>query len=77
MALIDNLDTLKDWANTITNALFIIAATITGFMVAGKFINSRDKKEAMNYAIWWIAGVFFFFVCRSIIVEFSESYGGA
>lgn len=75
MALHDNLEELKDWASSITNTIFIIAATITGLMVAVKFINSRDKKEAMSYAIWWIAGVFFFFVCSSIISELMDMFG--
>lgn len=75
MALHDNLEELKDWAGSITHTLFIIAATITGLMVAAKFINSRDKKEAINYAIWWMAGIFFFFVCSSIISEIMDMFG--
>ncbi|WP_419241470.1 hypothetical protein [Cardinium endosymbiont of Nabis limbatus] len=75
MALHDNLEELKDWTGSITNTIFIIAATVTGLMVAAKFISSRDKKEAMSYAIWWIVGIFFFFVCSSIISEIMDMFG--
>ena len=70
MALeIDKIKRLLENIEVISNTIFIVVAVCTGMMVAHKFINSRDKKEAVHYAIWWVVGIFFFFSIQSIVTE--------
>jgi len=54
--------------------IFLIIATVTGIIVAVKFVNSRDKKEAVNYAVWWVAGIVFFFSLNTIVEELREKF---
>ena len=77
MVLLDienNLEAFKEWLNPILTVIFVIGATVSGIWVAGKFLTSPDKKEAMTYAMWWIVGVAFYALFRALINEIMEQF---
>ncbi|MBX9889973.1 MAG: hypothetical protein K2X94_01745 [Amoebophilaceae bacterium] len=61
--------------NKASTLVFTIVAICTGIMVANKFINSRDKKEAVHYALWWVVGIFFFYSIHGIVSHMRNAYG--